>query len=377
MPLGARTSEPAAINNIAFEPVRFADLPGWEADDHLAAFRAFARSARALRNRSGGASGRTQAADAALVGAVERAAARAESLSTAAAAKAFFEESFVPYRVVHGGAEGLLTGYYEPVLAGSRTAEGAFRIPVYRRPPDLVNLVGEEERGALADGLTHARRTPAGVEPYPTRAEIEGGALAGQGLELIWLADPVDTFFMHIQGSGRIRLPDGSTIRLTYDGKNGHPYTSVGRYLIDAGLFPADRMSLGALRDWLAADAERGRKVMQENRSFIFFRELADEADGPLGALGIPLSDGRSLAVDTAFHALGTPVYVSAPTLKPWGGEDGFARLMIAQDVGSAIRGPERGDIYFGSGDEAGRLAGGTKHAGRFFVLRPRAPGVS
>lgn len=368
MPLGARTSESPKVT-AAFEPVAFASLPGWETDDHLAAFKAFVRSAGALA-RQGAASGKTKAADGALVAAAEKAAQRAGRIATAADAKSFFEQSFTPHRVVHDGAEGLLTGYYEPVLAGSRAADGSFQIPVYRRPSDLVNLVREEERGALADGLTHARKTTRGIEPYATRAEIEDGSLAGQGLELLWMADPVDTFFMHIQGSGRIRFPDGTTTRITYDGKNGHPYTSVGRVLIDAGHFAPEDMTLAALKTWLAADPVRGRKVMQENRSFVFFRELADENDGPLGSLEIPLSEGRSLAVDTGFHALGTPVYVSAPTLKPWT-TDGFARLMVAQDVGSAIRGPERGDIYFGSGDEAGRLAGGTKHPGHFFVLLP------
>lgn len=371
MPLGARTSDKAKVE-VAFEPVPFAELAGWDGDDHLEALKAFVRAAPALR-RAGSGSGKTQHAGAALLAAVEDAAQAAAFITSAAEAKSFFERRFVPHRVRHTGAAGLLTGYYEPVLEGARAPDARFHIPILRRPPDLVNLVREEERGALADGLTHARKTADGIEPFPTRAEIEGGALEGQGLEFLWLADPVDTFFMHIQGSGRIRLPDGSTLRVTYDGKNGHPYTSVGRYLIDAGLFAAEDMTLDALKVWLAADRARGAKVMQENRSFIFFRELANEDDGPLGALEIPLSEGRSLAVDTAFHALGTPVYVSVPTLEPWPGKGAFARLMIAQDVGSAIRGPERGDIYFGSGPEAGLRAGGTKHAGHFFVLLPRA----
>ncbi len=376
MPLGAPSSE-LAKPELTFEPVPFSDLPGWAENDHLASFRAFIRSARAIELAAGSASGKTRVASNALVAAAQSAAERVAAISTADAARDFFEATFTPHRVVHQGAEGLLTGYYEPVLAGSRTSTAEFRFPVYRRPPDLVNLVGEAERGALADGLTHARKTALGTEPYATRAEIEGGALDGQNLELLWLADPVDTFFMHIQGSGRIRFPDGATIRITYDGKNGHPYTSIGRYLIDAGLFDANDMSLDALKVWLAADPERGRRVMQENRSFIFFRELENEDDGPLGALEIPLSSGRSLAVDTAYHAIGTPIYVSAPTLEPWATGESFARLMIAQDVGSAIRGPERGDIYFGSGDEAGRLAGTTKHAGRFFVLLPREQSAS
>ena len=376
MPLGARTSELARVT-ATFEPVPFSALPGWEGDDQLAAFRAFLRSAPAL-DGSGAADGAggTKVDDAPLVAVAGRAVACQASITTRDDARAFFERHFVPHRVVHDGAEGLLTGYYEPVLAGARTPNGPFRIPVYRRPPDLVNLVREEERGALADGLTHARRTADGVEPYATRAEIEEGALSGQGLELVWMTDPVDTFFMHIQGSGRIRFPDGRTIRITYDGKNGHPYTSVGRVLIDAGHFTPDEMTLAALKTWLAADPVRGRETMRENRSFVFFRELANEADGPLGARSIPLSDGRSLAVDTGFHAIGTPVYVRAPTLETGNGAPGFERLMIAQDVGSAIRGPERGDIYFGSGDEAGQLAGATKHPGRFFVLHPRAGGA-
>jgi len=370
MPLGARTSEVPGVD-VTYEPTRFEDIAGWAADDHLAAFQAFARSAPALSRQTQPASGKTKVAAAPLVALAERAAAQSTGIATTSAARAFFEHHFIPHRVVHNAAEGLLTGYYEPVLPGARTQEGPYRIPVYRRPADLVNLVAESERGALADGFTHARKTASGIETYATRAEIEDGALEGQGLELVWLADPVDTFFMHIQGSGRIRFPDGRTIRVTYDGKNGHPYTSVGRYLIDAGLFDANDMSLAALKTWLAADPARGRRVMHENRSFIFFRELEHEDDGPLGALHIPLSSGRSLAVDTGFHAIGTPVFVEAPSLDPWNDGQGFARLMIAQDVGSAIRGPERGDIYFGSGDEAGRLAGTTKHPGRFVVLLP------
>jgi len=374
MPLGAAWSELGGAAP-AFEPVAFGDLPGWSDDDQLAAFRCFLRSAPALGRSGSSASGKTQVAGEALVRAARCAADEADRITTPDAARAFFEAWFIPHRLVHRGAEGLLTGYYEPVLPGARACEGPFHVPVYRRPPDLVNLVAEEERGALAGGLTHARRTAAGIEPYATRAEIEDGALAGQGLELVWLADPVDAFFMHIQGSGRIRLPSGEMIRITYDGKNGHPYTSVGRHVIDAGLFRESDMTLDALKTWLMADSARGRAVMQENRSFVFFREL--EGEGPLGALSIPLSDGRSLAVDTAFHAMGSPVYVSAPNLDPWRRGDGFHRLMIAQDVGSAIRGPERGDIYFGSGEDAGRLAGATKHRGHFFVLRPLAAPAS
>ena len=156
-------------------------------------------------------------------------------------------DRFEPHRVVQQKPKGLLTGYYEPVLEGSRTPEGKFQTPVYKRPPDLVNVVDEADRASKPDGLTHVRQTSAGESPYPTRAEIEQGALAGKGLELLYLEDPVEVFFMHIQGSGRIHLTDGTTVRINYDGKNGHPYTSIGRYLIDNNLLAANRVSMAAL----------------------------------------------------------------------------------------------------------------------------------
>jgi membrane-bound lytic murein transglycosylase A len=374
VPRGAPV-ENTPTTSVRFEAAAFADLPGWDTDDHLAAFKAFLASCPRVKAaaRAGNKAGAI-AIPTALLAACD-AAMKLPAPITKAAARAFFEREFTPHRVVHANPQGLLTGYYEPVLEGSREKTDRFATPIYRRPPDLVNLVHEAQRGAKADQLTHARKTATGTEPYATRAEIEAGALAGQSLELIYMADAVDTFFMHIQGSGRIRLTDGTSIRVHYDGKNGHPYTSIGRYLIDQGILAADKISLGALGKWLRADAERGRHVMQQNASFVFFRELADaEASGPLGVLSIPLVAGRSLAVDAGVHAIGTPVYVSSPALTHSAkgkNADGFHRLMIAHDVGSAIRGPERGDIYFGSGQTAGRLAGITKHPGRFFVLLP------
>jgi membrane-bound lytic murein transglycosylase A len=375
VPRGAPVSS-ATTPTVRFEAVSFADLPGWDADDHLTAFKAFRLSCPRLKAaaQAGDRAGAI-AIPPSLLAACDAADALPDPV-TRATARAFFEREFIPHRIVHAAKEGLLTGYYEPVLEGSRTKIGRFAMPIYRRPPDLVNLVHEAERGAKAHQLTHARKTATGIEPYATRAEIEAGALAGHDLELLYLADPIDTFFMHIQGSGRIRLTDGTTVRVHYDGKNGHPYTSIGRYLIDSELLAADQISMSALGRWLRADPERGRHVMHQNASFVFFRELqGEEARGPLGVLSIPLVAGRSLAVDAGTHAIGTPVYVSAPALthasrtKKGGG---FHRLMIAHDVGSAIRGPERGDIYFGSGEKAGRLAGITKHPGRFFVLLPR-----
>lgn len=358
-----------------FEPVTFADLPQWDRDDHAAALTAFLRSCKRLVQivRDGVPPGRIPP-EPALLAACEEAKGLAASKVSPHLAKTFFEQHFTPHRVVHRGPAGLVTGYYEPVIAGARQPDARFKTPVYRRPPDLVTLVDETQRAGVGPGaLSHARKTEKGVEPFATREEIDGGALDGKGLELLYLPDPVDVFFMQIQGSGRIRLADGSMIRVSYDGKNGHGYTSIGRYLIDSGLFPADKVSMQGLADWLRADPERGRKVMWQNKSYVFFRELTGEqAKGALGALDIPLTPGRSLAVDAGVHALGLPVYVTASTLTHATKEGGFHRLMIAQDVGSAIKGPERGDIYFGSGDGAAKLAGVTKHAATFHVLLPR-----
>ncbi len=366
--------EAPAMTRASFDPVAFREVPGWEADDHLAAFKAFLASCPRLVTGGRGSppkSGEPRPPSE-LRAACEAALAVPDKL-TRVEARAFFERHFLPHRVVHDKVDGLLTGYYEPLLEGSRVREGRFQTPILKRPPDLVTIV-PETKGTVTGGLTHARRTAAGLVPFATRAEIEAGALGGQSLELIYLTDPVEKFFLQIQGSGRIRLTDGTTVRVHYDGKNGHPFTSIGRYLIDKGLFAADRMSLGALGRWLRTDVERARLVMNQNASYVFFRELPSDARGPLGAIEVPLIAGRSLAVDPAIHSLGSPVYVNAPTLTPSGHSRPFSRLMVAHDVGSAIRGPERGDIYFGSGESAGRVAGTTKHPGNFYVLLAMAP---
>ncbi len=355
-------------------PMSYSELPGWADDDHLAALKAFQTSCPRLAAaaKAGNKAGRLPTPPE-LVAACEAALALPAKVK-GVEARAFFERTFQPHRVLHGRPHGLLTGYYEPQLEGSRTRTDRFQTPLLRRPADLVNVVDETQRGAVGTKLTHARKTQAGMVPFATRAEIEAGALKGQALELIYLADPVEVFFLQIQGSGRVRLTDGTTIRVHYDGKNGHPYTSIGRYLIDKGLLAADKMSLGTLSTWLKSDLARARTVMHQNASYVFFREMPDGTNGPLGVLEIPLTTGRSLAVDPAVHALGAPIYVSAPTLTHATKGRAFQRLMVAQDVGSAIRGPERGDIYFGSGDAAGRIAGITKHPGHLFVMLALGP---
>jgi len=343
---------------IQLDPIAFDDIPGWAADDLAPAWAAFRISAERLL----------------AIGEVAPPLTRAFLARVAAHpgdARTVFETGFVPHTVRATGTMGLLTGYFEPEYRGSRRRHGPFVVPLYARPPDLVNVVDEADRAAASGGYSHMRATPEGLVPYQTRREIETGALAHRGLEIAWLANPVDAFILQVQGSGQILLEDGSRLRLAYDGKNGHPYTSVGRVLIERGELSADVLTLDVMADWLRADPVRGRAAMWQNESFVFFREMAAGEPGPVGAKGIRLTPNRSLAVDPSLHTLGLPIFVEAPTLNVDGGP--FRRLMIAQDVGSAIRGPERGDIYFGSGPEAGRLAGRTKHPGRFIVLLPRA----
>jgi len=365
----AKQARSAMQGAISYTPIPFGEVPGWEEDDQLAALLAFRKSCdRLARDTLARAEGDKTSHPPALM----QACAGASAVKpTKASARAFFEQNFTANAISHTGPSGLLTGYYEPLLPGSRTAEGAFQTPLYKRPPELVDLAEEKERAAVGT-LSHGRKGEKGIEPFATRAQIDQGFLKGRNLELLYLADPVDVFNMQIQGSGRVKLTDGSAVRVHYDGKNGHPYTSIARYLIDKGLLAADKISMGALTKWLKADLQRAKEVMWQNASYVFFRELQGaEAKGPLGAMNAPLTPGRSLAVDSAHHLLGMPIYVTAQHMSHVSKGGGFNRLMVAQDVGSAIKGPERGDIYFGSGDAAGKLAGSTKHPCKFIVLLP------
>lgn len=341
---------------VTFRPVAFAELDGWAADDHAAAFRAFLKTCRVARH------GEAIAADAVALG----------DGADATAARTFFERHFQPH-VVEAKEPGHVTGYYEPEVHGAYKPADRFPVPVYGRPEDLITRADETERARFNDRVTGFRATPNGEVPYYTRAEIETGALQGRGLELLYLDDAVELFYMQVQGSGLVRLDDGTTVRLTYAGKNGHPYTSIGRVLIERGALGADDIDMNRVKGWLRADEGRGRALMQENLSYVFFRALSqtEGRDGPLGAVGVALTLGRSLAIDTAHHSLGTPVFVTAADLDSPDGQS-FRRLMIGQDVGSAISGAQRGDIFWGTGEEAGAIAGRTRHKARFYVLLPK-----
>lgn len=344
-------------------PVDYAQIKGWPEDDQAAAFATFYKSCGRLTELA--------EADQAVKAVCDLAQMLGGKLSRADARR-FFEANFKPYLVKRPAQGALLTGYFEPEIEGSLKPMGRFQIPIYAMPNDLTLIKSPAERGQLAADLTAARLTPAGPVPYFTRQEIEQGALRGKGLEIAYLADPYDAFVMQIQGSGLIRLPDGKGLRIGFAGKNGHPYTSIGKILIERGILQAAGASLQTVLDWMRADPERGRKLMWENKSYPFFQvlEKTEHGEGPHGALGLPLTPGRSLAVDPRYHQLGLPIWISAPELKDSKGH-GVERLMIAQDTGSAIRGPVRGDIFWGSGAKAGRIAGETKHPCDFYVLIP------
>jgi membrane-bound lytic murein transglycosylase A len=352
------------ISALQVDRVAFDSLPGWQDDDHLDAFNAFLQSCRQVE-------GQTDA-----LAAVCRSALRQPASMTTALARDFFESHFQPHRVLSGS--GLITGYYEPVLRGSRVRTKEYGIPLYRRPDDLVSLNSGSmrslaRRSGLSDELTYARRVGSRLEPFMTREAIESGGLAGRSLEMLWLADPVDAFFLHIQGSGIITLPDGQRIRIGFDGKNGYDYTSVGKVLVQSGMLAGNEATLDGVKHWLRANPDEGRRVMWRNRSFIFFREIPNRegTEGPIGAAGVPLVGGRSLAVDLRHYRLGLPIFLAMQG-SPQPGERHLRRLMIAQDTGTAIKGPQRGDIFWGSGRSAGEVAGGTYNKGDFYVLLPR-----
>jgi membrane-bound lytic murein transglycosylase A len=351
------------------ERIAFSGLQGWPAADLDGALEAFRRSCRETLDLGSGFTHQARFGGS-----------RPSWLETcreglaASDARQFFETFFQAYRVRDDERpDGLFTGYFEPEVAGSRTPSATFAVPVYRRPADLVPF---PEDLRAQSGLSAGRMIGGEPMPYLTRRDIEEGALAGQGLEVVYLRDWADAFFLHIQGSGRVRLEDGSTLRLTYDGKSGLPYTAIGGLLVQRGAFSKDEMSMQAIRRWMAEHPTEARSLMWENQSFIFFREAVLERPelGALGAQHVQLTPRVSLAVDRAAWMLGTPVWLD--TVVPAGDEASmtpFRQLLIAQDTGSAIKGFARGDVYWGSGDAAARIAGPMKSPGLMTVLLPHA----
>lgn len=352
------------------QPVDFADLPGWPGDDHLALFRVFQGSCQAPVSLRAGAQRPAQLAaicEAARQGAPA-------SVSDAASARHFFESRFSAWRIEPVTGHGFLTGYFEPEFPGSLTRTDAFPTRLFARPPDLVTRGAGDIWPGLDPALAAARQSLDGLTPYPDREAIENGVLDGRGLEIMWLRDPVDRFVMQVQGSARIRLADGTVKRLAYSGRNGHAYTSLGRLLVEEeGIAPA-HMTMDRLVARLKADPGEATRLIRRNRSFVFFRladELAPEL-GPIGGEGVPLTPLRSVAADRHIWPYGTPVVVSGQLPLAGGGTEHHARAAIIQDTGSAILGPARLDLFFGSGPQAGQLAGLVRHPMVMFVLWPR-----
>lgn len=362
--------DPLRVPDSQLEPIDFSDLPDWADDDHARAFAAFRTSCRPIV--------RSQIPDPRPVGqalaSVCRRALQAEWLPDDKA-RIFFEQNFRPMRIARlGDNAGFLTGYYEPVVEGSRFPTRAFTTPLYRRPPDLIAPDAPPGAGFPNRGRVMRVTRDGDLIPYYDRAEIEDGALDGQRLEICWIRTPADALNIQIQGSGRIRLEDGVMVRVNYDGHNGYPYTPVGRILIERNIIPREEMSMARILEWMTANPDGAREVRRQNRSYVFFRVAGLTEDRePVGGQGVELTPGRSIAVDRLLHAYGTPFFIDANL--PLGGPraaDPFRRTMIAQDTGSAIVGPARADLYFGAGDEAGRVAGRIKQSGRFAMLVPR-----
>jgi len=285
------------------------------------------------------------------------------------AARAFFEANFVPYALVSsdGPDSGLITGYYEPIIEGSRTQTSESRYPIFGVPDDLIVVdlaaANPDVRNMRLRGRLDGRR----VVPYPSRGEIDARGVPAP--VIAWASDPVELFFLHIQGSGQVRLENGERIRIGFADQNGQPYRSLGRYLADRGELPLDQTSMQSIKAWAAANPAKLRDALNSNPSYVFFRELPPAADGPPGALGVPLTPEYSLAVDRRFVALGAPVYLA--TTHPVT-EQKLERMMTAQDTGGAIRGAVRADFYFGTGPEAGTVAGRMRQQGRMWLMWPR-----
>jgi membrane-bound lytic murein transglycosylase A len=370
---------PPEIPNSQYLPLAWADVPGWTDDDHLAAYRTFRASCKPIAAKPDGSPG-PKASDTKALGDSLRDPcrdARALELSDGSKAKLFFEAHFQPVRISRlGDSDGFVTGYYEPVLDGSRTQNEVYNVPVYRRPSNLFVRGFKQDAPNLPNkGPVYRKIGRRKLVPYYDRAQIEDGAIEGRGLEICWLKSQTDLLFMQIQGSARIQLDDGSTVRVNYDAYNGYPYTPVGRILIERGIIPREEMSMQRIRDWMEQNPNEANEVRRQNRAYIFFRVVPlSDKDEAIGAQGIPLTPGRSIAVDKSLHVYGTPFFITGTLpIESEKSNTPFHRLMIAQDTGSAIVGPARADLYFGAGAEAGKISGRLKQTIQFVMLVPRS----
>lgn len=362
---GAASAREMRFRNAQVEPLSFAALDGWKDDDHAAAFQTFLKSCSAILQGT-----RAIRKARPIYGGLFKVCERASALGPLDRdkARAFFETNFKPVRILpevhtygyYTGADGFYTGYYEAEVSGSRVKTADYSVPLYGVP---AKLAGKRTR----------------VFTRYDRSEIDHGALDGKGLEICWIRNPVDAFFAQIQGSTRVKLKDGELLRLNYIASNGKPYTPVGRLLIDQGIYTPEEMSMDRIREYMEANPEEGKALREKNHSFVFFSatELGPN-DECIGAQGVPLTPGRSLAVDPSIHAYGAPIWIDAELpIKSETPDTPFRRLMFAQDTGSAIRGAARADIYFGHGGDIPHIAGRIKQFGKFVMLVPNGVSVS
>jgi membrane-bound lytic murein transglycosylase A len=362
--------EPVEVpERIVLTETTFSQLPGWDADSLAEALPALRRSCARLLGQPGdrwvGPNG--------LAGTVQDWRSPCVALEPVAggddaALRAVLEAEFAPFAVAGPDtAQGLFTGYYEAELRGAPRPDGVYRWPLFKLPEDLITVELDLFRADLQGERIYGRVRDGRLIPYHSRAEIDDGALASRGLELLWVDDPVDAFFLHVQGSGRVALPDGSTMRVGFAGSNGRTFFAIGRALINEGKVPRNRASMQEIRTWLRGNPQKAAAMMQRNPRYIFFRRI--EGEGPIGAQGVALTPGRSLAVDPAFLPLGAPLWLDTT----WPASDRtLRRLMVAQDSGSAIKGPVRGDFFWGAGEPALAQAGRMKQRGAYYLLLPK-----
>jgi len=354
--------------------VDFSSLPGWSDDNPLPLLGALERCRYHVATVKPHKTGSLGVSSADLMPAYE-AALRTEPLDESSARR-FFEEQFVPFKIVRrDGKPGFVTAFYEPEVLVSTAPDKTFRFPFYRRPDDLIDIDDSNRPDGLDPYFVFGRIKDGAIGEYPDRKAIEQGFLAGRGLEIAYAKSRVDVFFAHVQGAARLVFPDGSMKRVTYAAKTGHYFSATGKLLIERGKIDAATVSMQSIRQWLDDHPDEADEVLWHNRSFIFFREaeVDDTGLGPVAAAKVALEPGRSLAVDRLIHTFGVPFFISSDSLTSIDGGRPFRRLMLALDTGSAIVGPVRGDIFTGSGDEAGRLAGAVRNDADFFIFIPKA----
>ena len=381
-PLAPEVTLPPVVAPPVAEPVRgrmerseWSQLPNFAADDSTEALNAFVQGCAVLASKSEWQDVCTRAA------ALMQLKPKTSAVSQAAEVTQFFIDNFEPFRVVNVDETdtGLVTGYYEPLLRGSRTQSAKFRYPLYAPPQDLIAVDLAEVYPDLKNRRLRGRLVGNKLVPYLERSAIDSTAPPLRGLEIAWVDNAVESFFLQIQGSGQIQLPDGSLMRVGYADQNGHPFKSLGGLLIRRGEIKPERASMQGIKEWARRNPAKVQQFMNANPSYVFFKELPADLTGPIGTLGVPLTAERSIAIDPHVIPLGVPVYLST-TFPNTGNE--LNRLMVAQDTGGAISGAVRADFYWGFGDAAGSQAGKMKQQGRMWVLLPRgyepdAPAVS